>query len=138
MTPISPDGADARLKKLQGRLSYSGALAKHYMGNSPLHTGQRALCEASTRDAADLDWLLTDYARLSDELAAARPDWTPGRHLLAIRMAYFNGGGWVDPLEWSDFDAEGQAEWDRLAEAIAKLDSDAIKTIARQALESSK
>jgi hypothetical protein len=46
--------------------------------------------------------------------------WTPGRHLLAIRMAFFNGGGWADPLGWSDFDANGQAQYEALAEQVAK------------------
>lgn len=44
---------------------------------------------------------------------------SPGQMLQAIHAAHFNGGGWVDPLEWSDFDEEGQAKWEEFAKTIA-------------------
>lgn len=51
----------------------------------------------------------------------AAPDpWSPGRHLHAIFAAHFNGGGWVEAPDWSDFDDEGQANWEALAQAIAR------------------
>jgi hypothetical protein len=46
--------------------------------------------------------------------------WTPGQHLQAIHKACFSGGGWIDPLEWSDYDEAGHAKWEAFAESISR------------------
>lgn len=45
--------------------------------------------------------------------------FTPGQHLQAMTAAFFNGGGWADPLAWDDFDADGQQQWEAFAKNIA-------------------
>lgn len=45
---------------------------------------------------------------------------TPGQHLHAIMVAFFNGGGWADAPEWDDFDEAGHAEWEEMARGIGR------------------
>lgn len=48
---------------------------------------------------------------------------TPGQTLHELRRRFFNGGGWEDYPEWSDYDDEGHQLWERLAQEAGASDS---------------
>lgn len=45
---------------------------------------------------------------------------TPGQHLHAIMVAFFQGGGWAEAPEWGDFDEAGHAVWEDHARIIGR------------------
>lgn len=71
---MTKDVAEAveRVEKMQKRLAYRGALAKHYATESAQGKAEKALCVESGKDAAALHLLLTTLSAREAELAAAR------------------------------------------------------------------
>lgn len=66
---------------------------------------------------------MTRSSRAAENGSGARAESgeaSPGRLLQALHEACFQGGGWVDPLTWDDYDAEGHALWEVYALVIAR------------------
>jgi hypothetical protein len=66
------------------------------------------------------DMASSDPSPPASARSSRQAELTPGQHLLAITAAFFNGGGWADPLTWENFDDEGHARWEAKAEKIGR------------------